>query len=204
VSAEPLPPLLFVDVDGPLNPYAAKPTRRPKGYQTHRMSPPDWARAYPDAKPLRVWLNPEHGPMLLSLPVELVWATTWEHDANEWIGPRIGLPKLPVVEWPERALEGAGDPRLWKTQPLADYAAGRPFAWIDDQLTSVDRHWCTAHYPASTLLLPIDPAIGLRSADIAAIGRWARLAGCATAERSRPLRDKDRSTDEDGTDAFRP
>lgn len=169
-------PLLFVDVDGPLNPYAAKPTRRPEGYLTHRMSPADWAREYPDAQPLRVWLNPEHGPMLLSLPVELVWATTWEHDANEWIGPRIGLPELPVVEWPDRPF-GATDGRLWKTQPVADYAAGRPFAWIDDQLTDADVRWCELRYPAPTLLLPINPAIGLARNDIAAIGRWAEEIG---------------------------
>lgn len=174
MAVEQPPPLLFVDVDGPLNPYAARPTRRPQGYQTHRMSPPDWAREYPGAKPLRVLLNPEHGPMLLGLPVELVWATTWGHDANEWIGPRIGLPKLPVVEWSERPPDEPGG-RFWKTQPVLDYAAGRPFAWIDDQLTAVDRYWCTHHYPASTLLLPIDPARGLRGADIAAIGRWAAL-----------------------------
>ncbi len=30
-------PLLLIDVDGPLNPYAAPPHRRPDGYQTHRM-----------------------------------------------------------------------------------------------------------------------------------------------------------------------
>lgn len=177
MPAQPSPPLLFLDVDGPLNPYAAKPTRRPKGYQTHRMSPPDWAREYPNAKPLRVWLNPEHGPMLLSLPVELVWATTWQHDANEWIGPHIGLPELPVVEWPERVPGDPDDARLWKTQPVAEYAAGRPFAWVDDQLTGADVRWCADEYPAPTLLLPIDPAIGLRRFDIAAIERWLEMTG---------------------------
>jgi hypothetical protein len=35
-------PMLLIDVDGPLNPYAAKPTRRPHGYTTHRLSPPTW------------------------------------------------------------------------------------------------------------------------------------------------------------------
>jgi hypothetical protein len=75
-NAHALRPLLFVDVDGPLNPYEAEPAQRPKGYRTHRMSPVEWVRAHPDAQPLQVWLNPEHGPMLLSLPAELVWATT--------------------------------------------------------------------------------------------------------------------------------
>ncbi|MDQ0932254.1 hypothetical protein QFZ49_002184 [Streptomyces turgidiscabies] len=30
-------PLLFLDVDGPLNPYAAKPEKRPDGYTTLRV-----------------------------------------------------------------------------------------------------------------------------------------------------------------------
>ncbi|MEU6365910.1 hypothetical protein ABZ876_09170 [Streptomyces sp. NPDC046931] len=31
-------PLLFLDVDGPLNPWAAQPERRPAGYTTIRVS----------------------------------------------------------------------------------------------------------------------------------------------------------------------
>ena len=173
VTQEPGPsrPLLFVDVDGPLNPYAAKPVLRPRGYRTHRMSPVDWMRGHPGAEPLRVWLNPAHGPMLLSLPVELVWATTWGRDANEWIGPRIGLPELPVVDWPEGPAAGT-DGRLWKTGPVAAYAGERPFAWIDDQITAADIRWCEQRCPAPTLLLPIDPAVGLRAPDIDRIRGW--------------------------------
>ncbi|MFJ8754609.1 hypothetical protein ACIREO_35650 [Streptomyces sp. NPDC102441] len=32
-------PLLLLNVDGPLNPYAAPPHKRPAGYSTHRMRP---------------------------------------------------------------------------------------------------------------------------------------------------------------------
>ncbi len=86
-------PLLMVDVDGPLNPYAAKPHRRPPGYRTHRLLTPRWAAAerrrltasgLPDKapRPLRVWLNPDHGPALAALPFDLVWATTWENGTS--------------------------------------------------------------------------------------------------------------------------
>jgi hypothetical protein len=34
-------PLLFLDVDGPLNPYAAQPERRPEGYTTIRVPAPE-------------------------------------------------------------------------------------------------------------------------------------------------------------------
>src|ERR1044072_5889410 len=92
-------PLLLLDVDGPLNPWMAKPSRRPEGYSTHRMRPSGWEQPY--QKPLRVWLNHGHGADLLALPYSLVWATTWAHEANEWIGPHLGLPELPFIAWPE-------------------------------------------------------------------------------------------------------
>ncbi|CAL9328498.1 hypothetical protein SUDANB126_00028 [Streptomyces sp. enrichment culture] len=74
-------PLLFLGVDGPLNPYAAKPHRRPDGYTTLRVPPADGAheedRGFSSRRrPLRVWLNPEHGRFLLRLGFELCWATT--------------------------------------------------------------------------------------------------------------------------------
>ena len=40
-------PLLYIDVDGPLNPYAAEPERRPAGYSTHRMKPEGWIAQHP-------------------------------------------------------------------------------------------------------------------------------------------------------------
>jgi hypothetical protein len=168
-------------VDGPLNPYAAKATRTPRGYGTHRMRPASWAADYPPVPlpgggertpTLRVWLNPAHGQALLRLPVELVWATTWEYEANEWIGPHLGLPELAVVAWPA-GLRDEGDGTFWKTRPVAAYAAGRPFAWFDDQIEPEDVRWCEEHHPAPTLLLPIDPALGLRDPDFAAVARWA-------------------------------
>lgn len=176
-------PILFLDVDGPLNPFAAKLTRRPPGYVTHRLMPAGWTGTTwgRRPKPLRVWLNPDHGPALAGLPVELVWATTWEHEANRLIGPRIGLPPLPVVEWPEKEnLEADG--LFWKTRHLAEYAAGRPFAWVDDQITSADWRWCAERYPAPSLLQPVDPRRGLSAGDFAAIARWAALATAKAAD----------------------
>lgn len=75
-------PLLFLDVDGPLNPYAAKPEQRPAGGYTTLRVPQD-GRASDENRALssrhrllRVWLNPEHGRDLLRLDYELCWATT--------------------------------------------------------------------------------------------------------------------------------
>ncbi|MBV1853246.1 hypothetical protein [Catellatospora tritici] len=169
-------PLLFLDVDGPLNPYAAKPTRRPEGYQTHRMLLASMAQphrpSYHRRRPLRVWLNPDHGPSLLALPYDLVWATTWTDEANEWIAPRLGLPELPVVQWPRPRQDGPGGV-FWKTATLVEWAAGRPFAWVDDDVTDADVAWVAAHHGGPALVHRVDPKHGLRAGDFAALASWA-------------------------------
>ncbi|MGW5123251.1 hypothetical protein ACWEQ7_04150 [Streptomyces sp. NPDC004069] len=167
-------PLLLIDVDGPLNPYAAPPHRRPGGYQTHRMRPTGWEQ--PWQKPLRVWLNPGHGPALQALPFNLVWCTTWAHEANEWIAPHIGLPSLPVIEWPDdaqgpRSACTAGT--FWKTEHVVKWAAGRPFAWIDDDITDADRTYVAVHRTGPALLHHVSPRTGLLDADFEALAAWA-------------------------------
>ncbi|MFF7439190.1 HAD domain-containing protein [Streptomyces sp. NPDC008122] len=163
-------PLLLIDVDGPLNPYAAQRERRPAGYTTHRMRPDGWF----GTKPLRVWLNPDHGSELLALAeaYELVWATTWKGEANGWIGPRLGLPELPFVDWPK--MHGAA-PRgtFWKTRYVLEYAAGRPFAWVDDDITPYDHEYVEQKHLAAALLLRVDPRIGLVRPDFDALAEWA-------------------------------
>jgi hypothetical protein len=166
-------PIVFLDVDGPLNPFEAKPTRRPAGYRTHRMRPEGWDS--PDIKPLRVWLNPDHGAKILALPGEAVWATTWEEQANRWIAPEIGLPELPVVRWPEEPRFGDGV--FWKTRPLVAWAAGRPFVWIDDQITDADLDFVDAWHAGRALLYWIDPSVGLVDDDFETIDMWLRQVG---------------------------
>jgi hypothetical protein len=46
-------------------------------------------------------LDPADGRRLLGLGCRLVWATTWMAEANEVISPRLGLPDLPVVDFPD-------------------------------------------------------------------------------------------------------
>ncbi|HET6636814.1 MAG TPA: hypothetical protein VFH77_17495 [Streptomyces sp.] len=173
-------PLLLLDVDGPLNCFDAPPHRRPPGYKTYRMKPDTWIAQHlgvPErwVKPLRVWLNPAHGPALMRLPFELVWATTWEHDANEWIGWRIGLPRtrdLPVIEFGSQ-LVPRPDGTYVKTWKVVEYAAGRPFAWVDDQITDIDREYVADHHDGPALLHWVDPAKGLTSEDFTALADWA-------------------------------
>jgi hypothetical protein len=82
------------------------------------------------------------------MPCDLVWATTWEDQANAEIAPRIGLPRLPVVNWPEPSDEDEREDQwfglCWKTRTLVAWANQRPFAWVDDEITDADRGSSTA------------------------------------------------------------
>jgi hypothetical protein len=166
-------PLLLVDVDGPLNPWKANPNRRPAGYETHRLRPSGWTDLSGPA--LRVWLNPSHGAQLLALPFDLVWCTTWADEANEWLSPRLGLPELPVITWPDgaRRERTPAAPLFWKTEHVVDWAAGRPFAWIDDDITDTDRAHVTEHHDGPALLHWINPRLGLLRSDLDALTAWA-------------------------------
>ena len=154
--------LLLIDVDGPLNPYAAKPHQKPAGYTTHRLSPTGWY-----GKPLRVWLNHNHGKMILDFcnrySIEPVWATTWQHDANEMIGPHIGLPKLPVIEF--------DNSKEWKFPGVTKYIKNEKIIWLDDDFVMYGKlaKKFQQENPDSILYL-ISPQIGLTQSDLDEIG----------------------------------
>lgn len=162
-------PLLFLDVDGPLNPFLAPGGRPTSAYTPYEMRPAGWS--WP--QPLRVCLDAGHGVRLraLSARYSLVWATTWEEEANVWIGPRLGLPRLPFVSW--RARLPGPEGTYWKTRSVLEYAAGLPFAWVDDEIGSADRDWVAREHPSPAALLRIDPALGLVEDDFRELERWA-------------------------------
>jgi hypothetical protein len=96
-------------------------------------------------------------------------------DANECVAPWLGLPRLPVVGWPEPSAVDEQDGRdgiHWKTRGLVGWAAGRPFAWVDDEITDIDRGWVSAHHPGRALLHRVDPGRGLLDVDYAALSEW--------------------------------
>ncbi|KQV21696.1 MULTISPECIES: HAD domain-containing protein [unclassified Kitasatospora] len=157
-------PLLFLDVDGPIIPFGAT-----DGY-------PTFGTGYrqPGTNPLLDRVDPALGPRLLALPCELVWATTWMSDANECLAPLLGLPDLPVVSWPEPSEDDGRGGLHWKTRTLVARAAGRPFAWVDDEITDADRSWVEAHHRGQAPLHRVDPRCGLTDADFATLDAWLR------------------------------
>lgn len=154
--------LLFLDVDGPLIPFGGTTPYPVHGPRTAVDAPPH---------PLLPRLDPALGPRLLALGCELVWATTWLDDANAVVAPWLGLPPLPVVDWPEAPTPGG---LHWKTQPLVAWADGRPFVWLDDEITDADRAWVAARHPAPALPHRVDHRLGLTGRDFTVLEEWIR------------------------------
>lgn len=194
-------PLLLLDVDGPLNPWRLitkkgyrppnnRPDEEPFVYEKHFLHPAGW-----EAAGLPVLISPGHGEALrdLSESFTLVWATTWEEEANRLLGPLLGLPHLPVIEWPVDLRPKTQYPNhrgSWKTRHiltwLDDFALGPdgkvlPWAWVDDEVNAADRALVRDHYgytraapPAvGSLLLHVDPSHGLRRDDFTVLRDFA-------------------------------
>ena len=143
-------PLLFLDVDGVVLPFGAEPDD----------------------------IGADLGRRLAALPGELVWATAWEHGANDEIAPRLGLPRLPVVEWREpTAAQDALDEYFnlhWKTRQVVEWAGGRDFAWADDEVTASDRDWVAEHHPGRALVHHVRALLGLTGPDFEVLEQWLR------------------------------
>jgi hypothetical protein len=160
-------PLLFLDVDGTLLPVGGDP----------RPTPIDWDAWQDASNPQLGKLNPSHGPRLLALPCELVWATAWMQDANEVIAPLLGLPELPVADLPDAPEEDDFSVVHWKTRALVTTAAGRPFIWVDDEIGELDRSWVTTRHRGPALLHRVDPQHDLTPADFDVLDEWLQRLG---------------------------
>lgn len=154
--------LVLVDVDGVLNP----DDHTLPGFTVHQLSPTGHG-VFPVA------LNPAHGTALLELAeatgAELAWATTWERHANTLIGPLLGLPELPVVPL-RRKFSGA----VFKAESVAEYAAGRPFVWMDDDPFQAMRDTPGTLFTGPHLVIEVAPRFGLQDHHVAQARNWLR------------------------------
>jgi hypothetical protein len=157
-------PQLLVDVDGVLNVLSL---RQPgKGFRRHVV------HGFP------LWLTLQHGQWLTELGVafEVVWATTWEHDANTHIAPRIGLAQvLPVIEFRHGRMRSRPAEGIWKRPDVERATQGRALAWLDDDFTAADFDWAARRTAtqAPTLLLACDPLVGMTRQHVEEALAWA-------------------------------
>jgi hypothetical protein len=113
----------------------------------------------------------EVGPRILRLAerFEIVWATGWEDRANDSLPQILGLEReLPVLTFGGEARFGTAH---WKMGPIDQYAGDRPLAWIDDSLDESCHAWAKERR-APTMLVPVEPSIGLEEAHVDALIDW--------------------------------
>ena len=139
-------PLLFLDVDGVLN---ARSSVHSEHYlirvPVDKLAKSPFTRTGPPGTSLTffVGFNPLVRTWLgeLSSVFELAWATTWEHCANEYLSPLLGLGNLVVAESSKTPITGLIPESLyshvaeWKWGAVKELAGGRPLAFVDDSAT---------------------------------------------------------------------
>jgi hypothetical protein len=147
-------PLLLLDVDGVIIPFGAEP---PAGYEHQNVGGYDliWSDQHRD-------YFEELTPLF-----DLVWATTWEGQANYLFAPLLGLPELPVIHFEH----GTGE--TWKLPCIQEFVGDRPFAWIDDEIFPDAFAWAESR-DTPALLIATKPSIGLSREHIDALLAFAR------------------------------
>lgn len=161
VTNETNKPILFVDVDGVISLFGFAPG-------TGRLPGPlHWIDGVAHCIPEDV------GQRLATLAerFELVWATGWEERANEHLPFLLKLPfrDLPCLTFDGRAVFGSAH---WKVDAVDEYAAERPAAWIDDNLSEECHAWAEGRSDP-TLLVETSPSVGLTDEHVSMLLRWA-------------------------------
>ena len=191
-------PLVAFDLDGVLNPHPVEASHPAlvvglPGYVEHDIILPAGKRHLPylrgralETVAGRVMINNAHAQWIRSLldrGVEVGWATTWEHHANEAFGPLLGLPELPLaIKFHADVKNGHHRPRMygfgaieWKSDALWNRHRDRPLVWIDDEasnLARIDMRGNPIDLGAPALSIRCEGEIGLTRDDMERVDNW--------------------------------
>ncbi|MHB1525004.1 MAG: HAD domain-containing protein [Candidatus Dormibacteria bacterium] len=159
-----------MDIDGVVSPLPIVVTHY--GNSTWREYTPELHPAtWRDWRNIDLYEMPISDRMLaaiFALPVEVIWLTTWEDEANLVFGERLGLPTLPYIELPHS--------RAWsKRIAVSRWVAAnplRPVIWADDDpRIRRCREWLRTLQPQSLIVNP-EKAIGLTPEHLDAMRRF--------------------------------
>ena len=149
-------PYLLLDVGGVLSPYGMTP---PADFEERELGG-FWV----------VWTD-AHAPRLqrLAEAFDLVWATTWEHYANQALCPALGLDPLPVISFVR------GQTQTRKLDSVKHWVGARPAAWIDDDLYDDAYSWASKRNETiTTTLVQTTPSIGFTNSHVEELLTFAR------------------------------
>lgn len=159
---------ILVDVDGVIN----------------KFGPKNWEDKEFRAMNFPITYSPRAIGLLLDLSAktgwELMWATTWNERANEYIAPAVGLPELPVVEMNLKYRKP--QPKFSEYVSIGEFKADslvaqikEPFVWFDDE------HDLAAHLKGRLdfpwKVVYVDEREGLTEANCAEALKWIRAIG---------------------------
>lgn len=108
-----------------------------------------------------------------------MWATTWEHSANEAMSPVLGLGQLPVIEFDR----GSGD--TWKLPSVQEFVSDHAMAWVDDGLY-IDAFTWAREREEPTLLIRTSSSVGMTADHFDQLLVLAKRVDSQASDRPRP------------------
>jgi hypothetical protein len=152
------PPILFVDIDGVLNPFAGP---CPQEFVEINLLPDD-------EEPVRICAAHADWLAELSESFDLMWATAWNEEERRLLKT--------VLDYPDFVAAASMPPKPFRpgqrVDSIRDLALNRCAAWIDDIITHEARAWASGRREA-TLLLEADPSVGVTRRQVDELTEWA-------------------------------